>query len=71
LDESNKQSFVAGIAAKYGGRLRRFLKLNSSNASDVPDLAQEVFLRQLRVSNHADIRSPEAYLFTIATHVVQ
>jgi RNA polymerase sigma-70 factor (ECF subfamily) len=58
------------MAARYGSRLRRFLKLNVSNASEVPDLAQEVFMRLLRVRNHEDIRSPEAYLFTVASHVV-
>ena len=70
MAKEDKSSFVAGIAARYGGRLRRFLKLNLSNASDVPDLAQEVFMRLLRVRNHEDIRSPEAYLFTVASHVV-
>ena len=68
---AGKHSFVAGMAAKYSGRLRRFLRLNLANASDVPDLAQEVFMRLLRVRNHEDIRSPEAYLFTVASHVVQ
>jgi RNA polymerase sigma factor (sigma-70 family) len=67
----DKRTFVAGMAARYGERLRRFLKLNLSNASDVPDLAQEVFMRLMRVQNHEDIRSPEAYLFTVASHVVQ
>jgi RNA polymerase sigma-70 factor (ECF subfamily) len=40
------------------------------NAADVPDLAQEVFLRLLRVEGYENIRSPEAYLFTIASHVI-
>lgn len=71
MSGSDNQNFVAGMAAKYGGRLRRFLKLRLGNASDVPDLAQEVFLRLLRVPNHEEIRSPEAYLFTVASHVVQ
>jgi RNA polymerase sigma factor (sigma-70 family) len=71
LNAPDKQNFVAGLAAKYSSRLRRYLRLNLANASDVPDLAQEVFLRLLRVPNHQDIRSPEAYLFTIASHVVQ
>jgi RNA polymerase sigma factor (sigma-70 family) len=70
LTVPNNHRFVAGMAAKYGGRLRRFLKLRLPNASDVPDLAQEVFLRLMRVPNHEDIRSPEAYLFTVASHVV-
>jgi RNA polymerase sigma factor (sigma-70 family) len=71
LGTADKQTFVAGMAAKYGGRLRRFLKLNLANAADVPDLAQEVFMRLLRVQRYEEIRSPEAYLFTVASHVVQ
>jgi RNA polymerase sigma factor (sigma-70 family) len=40
------------------------------NPADAPDLAQEVFLRLLRVDRHDAIRSPEAYLFTVASHVI-
>ncbi len=40
------------------------------NVHDVPDLAQEVFLRLLRVERHETIRNPEAYLFTVASHVI-
>jgi RNA polymerase sigma factor (sigma-70 family) len=71
LSTADIQSFVASMASRYGTRLRRFLKLNLANASDVPDLAQEVFMRLLRVQNYEQIRSPEAYLFTVASHVVQ
>lgn len=66
----DRQSFVTAIATKYGQRLRRFLSGRLRNAADVPDLAQEVFLRLMRVDNHDAIRSPEAYLFTVASHVV-
>lgn len=59
------------MAVRYGTRLRRFLSLRLRNAADVPDLAQEVFLRLLRVDGYESIRSPEAYLFTIASHVIQ
>jgi RNA polymerase sigma-70 factor (ECF subfamily) len=37
----------------------------------VPDIIQEIFLRLLRVPDHEAIRSPEAYLFTVARHVAQ
>ena len=67
---SGNKNFVAIIAARYGTRLRRFLAVRLRNADDVPDLAQEVFLRLLRVEGYESIRSPEAYLFTIASHVV-
>jgi RNA polymerase sigma factor (sigma-70 family) len=67
---SGNRNFVAAIAARYGPRLRRFLAAHLRNADDVPDLAQEVFLRLLRVEGYESIRSPEAYLFTIASHVI-
>src|SRR5437868_447225 len=34
-------------------------------------MIQDVYLRMLRVPNSESIRSPEAYLFTVAQHVVQ
>jgi RNA polymerase sigma factor (sigma-70 family) len=60
-----------GLVASHGVKLRRFLLLRLRNAADVPDILQEVYLRMLRVPNVESIRSPEAYLFTVAQHVVQ
>jgi RNA polymerase sigma-70 factor (ECF subfamily) len=68
VDEKN--TFVASMATTYGRRIRRFLAARLRNASDVPDLAQEVFLRLLRVGSPETIRAPEAYLITIASHVI-
>jgi RNA polymerase sigma factor (sigma-70 family) len=65
------KGFVAEIAARYGRRLRRFLSVRLRNVHDVPDVAQEVFLRLLRVQQQDAIRNPEAYLFTVASHVLQ
>jgi len=39
-------------------------------SADVPDLIQEVFLRLLRVPDRETIRNPQAYLYTIAGHVL-
>jgi RNA polymerase sigma-70 factor (ECF subfamily) len=69
LAAETRKAFVAGLAAKYGERVRRFFATRTRNASDVPDLAQEVYLRLMRVEQHELIRSPEAYLFTVASHV--
>src|ERR1700735_1237266 len=65
-----QRNFVADVAAKHGQRLRRFLAARLRNTSDTADLAQEVFLRLLRVERFEQIRSPEAYLLTIASHVI-
>jgi RNA polymerase sigma-70 factor (ECF subfamily) len=64
-------AFVAELAAKHGRKLHRFLAARLRNVADVGDLAQEVYLRLLRVQRHDLIRSPEAYLLTIASHVLQ
>lgn len=70
MTEPDNRSSVAALADQYGRRLRRFLSRRLRNTADVPDLAQEVYLRLLRVEDHASIRSAEAYLFTVASHVV-
>jgi len=71
LPGCNAQSLVAGLVASHGLQLRRFLLARVRNVADVPDFIQEVYLRMLRVPNAESIRSPEAYLFTVAQHVVQ
>lgn len=65
------QALVAGLVASHGGQLRRFLFARVHNYADVSDLVQEVYLRMLRIPHTDSIRSPEAYLFTVAQHVVQ
>lgn len=70
MDANKRHTFVSDIASRYGRRLRRFFSLRLRNGADGPDLAQEVFLRLMRVEHHDTIRSPEAYLFTVASHVL-
>ena len=60
---------VTALVASHGAQLRRYLTSRVRNSVDIPDLVQEVFLRMLRIPNHDAIRSPEAYLFTVAQHV--
>jgi RNA polymerase sigma factor (sigma-70 family) len=71
LPLTDKQAFVADIEKQHGQRLRRFLASRlRSRVADVQDLAQEVYLRLLRIDHHETIRSSEAYLYTIAFHVL-
>jgi RNA polymerase sigma factor (sigma-70 family) len=71
LPAQDVQSMIDGLVASHGDQLRRFLLVRVRNVADVPDIAQEVYLRMLRVPNVDSIRSPEAYLFTVAQHVLQ
>ncbi len=70
MANTSNSRFVASLALRYGRGLRRYLSVHLRNANDVPDLAQEVYLRLLRVNHQEAIRNPEAYLFTVASHVL-
>jgi RNA polymerase sigma-70 factor (ECF subfamily) len=71
MADVDKQAFVADVARKHGARLRQFLASKLRHAQqDIPDLVQEVYLRLMRVQRHEAIRSPQAYLFTVAFHVL-
>jgi RNA polymerase sigma factor (sigma-70 family) len=71
LSDAGKQAFVDTLAREHGQRLKSFLAARLRQAvADVPDLVQEVYLRLLRVPRHESIRSPRAYLFTVALHVL-
>ena len=68
---NTSEDFVSDLATAHSAQLQRFLRARVRNASDIPDIIQEVFLRMLRIPNHEAIRSPEAYLFTVALHIAQ
>ena len=65
-----KRSFVAAIEKAHSVELRRFLVARLRNRADLPDLVQEIYLRVLRLKDHEAIRNPQAYLYTIASHVL-
>jgi RNA polymerase sigma-70 factor (ECF subfamily) len=65
------QTLVTNLVASHGAQLRRFLLARVRNLADVPDIVQEVYLRMLRIPHIESVRTPEAYLFTVAQHVVQ
>ena len=71
MPADDAQSLVAQLVTSHGWQLRRFLLARVRNADDVPDILQEVYLRMLRIPSVESVRSPEAYLFTVAQHVVQ
>jgi RNA polymerase sigma factor (sigma-70 family) len=65
------QSDLAQLAyQRYRGGLKRYLMRRLDRAQDAQDLAQEVYLRLLRVDAAELVRQPRAYMFRIASHVV-
>lgn len=70
MSNQSKREFLAAVEHAHGRRLRRFFSARMRNAADIPDLVQEVFLRLLRIEHHEAIRNPQAYLYTVASHVL-
>jgi transmembrane sensor len=69
LSSETGKAFITALVRSQGDPLRRFLQRRVKLSADVPDLVQEIYLRMLRIPDHEAIRSPEAYLFTVAQHV--
>jgi RNA polymerase sigma-70 factor (ECF subfamily) len=72
MSDPVSRAFVTDMEHAHGRQLRRFLASRLKNAvADTPDLIQEIFLRLLRIKDLEAIRSPQAYLFTVASHVLR
>ncbi|HEV2227390.1 MAG TPA: RNA polymerase sigma factor [Steroidobacteraceae bacterium] len=66
-----KPSLVERLFAEHRGALQAFIRRRIRSKADVPDLAQEVYLRMLRISNQDAIRNPVLYLYTVANNLVK
>jgi RNA polymerase sigma factor (sigma-70 family) len=61
---------LIGWRERWNRSLLRFISRRVRGAVDVEDLAQETYLRLLRARDLGDVQSPEAYLLTVASHVL-
>lgn len=61
---------VEGLANDYGLDLIRFISKRVRTVADARDLAQEAYVRLLRMQRKDLIRHPRAYLYRIAANVL-
>jgi RNA polymerase sigma factor (sigma-70 family) len=66
-----KKSLVERLFGEHGGALRAFLYRRVRSHPDAAELAQEVFVRMMRVPDMTVIRNPEAYLFAVAGNLAK
>ncbi len=66
-----KPSLVERLFADHGSALRTFFLRRIRTKADAVDLAQEVYVRMLRVSDQDAIRNPIHYLYTVANNLVK
>jgi RNA polymerase sigma-70 factor (ECF subfamily) len=67
----SRRRFIERLFAEHGRALQAYLYRRLKTKSDAPDLAQEVYLRMLRVSDLEAIRNPQHYLYTVASNLVK
>jgi RNA polymerase sigma factor (sigma-70 family) len=66
-----KTGLVEKLFAEHRRALQAFFYRRIRTKSDAADLAQEVYVRMLRVSDADAIRNPELYLYTVASNLVK
>jgi RNA polymerase sigma factor (sigma-70 family) len=67
----SRTEFVERLFARHRDALQAFFYRRIRTKSDAADLAQEVYLRMLRVTDTDDIRSPAAYLYAVAGNLLK
>jgi RNA polymerase sigma factor (sigma-70 family) len=66
-----KKTLVERLFTEHGGALQAFLYRRVRRHPEAAELAQEVYLRMLRVADMSAIRNPEAYLYTVASNLAK
>lgn len=66
----NNNMLIRNWYDKYQDNLMGFIGKSTKQLADLQDISQEIYLRMLRVKNPELIIYPKAYLFKIATHVL-
>jgi|GEM_PF-1349200 len=71
-DPSPKASakFVKEVALAYGSELHRYLVKRLRAGEEAEDMAQEVYLRLLRLQRSDLVRQPAAYVYFLAAQVL-
>lgn len=63
-------SFALSVYQRYRDELRRYLARRIPHSQDVDDVAQEVYLRLLRVDPRRNLEEPLKYLYVVASHAL-
>jgi RNA polymerase sigma-70 factor (ECF subfamily) len=66
-----KKTLVERLFSEHGGALQAFLFRRVRKHPDAAELAQEVYVRMLRVPDMESVRNPEAYLYTVASNLAK
>ncbi len=68
--QSDQSGAFIEVFRSHRGRLYQFLRRRLANEDDARELAQETYLRLLRVTRNELIKDPQAYLYRVARNLV-
>lgn len=68
--EKRVSTFATSTFGRYRRELHRYLMRRLRQPQDVDDLAQEVYIRLIRLDDEKCVLKPLAYLYGIASHVL-
>jgi RNA polymerase sigma factor (sigma-70 family) len=66
-----KKALIERLFAAHRGALQAFFYRRVRQRADATDLAQEVYVRMLRIRDPDSIRDVQAYLFTVASNLAR
>jgi RNA polymerase sigma-70 factor (ECF subfamily) len=66
-----RPSLIERLYAEHRVALQSFFRRRVRSQTHAADLAQEVYLRMLRVQDPSAIRNPAVYLFTVARNLLK
>jgi RNA polymerase sigma-70 factor (ECF subfamily) len=69
--DSTKNALIERLFGEHRARLGRFLGRRVRRQSEIDELVQEVYFRMLRAPDVETLRSPEAYLYTVASNLAR
>lgn len=69
-ERTTNETLLMGWRKRWNQSLLRFIGCRVRVAVDIEDVAQETYLRLLRVRDLAGVRNPQGYLLRVASHVV-
>lgn len=70
-DAKRKPSPWAGALEQFRAGLQHYLLRRLQHADNAEELAQEVYLRLLRVVDPTRVKSPQAYMYRVAINALQ
>jgi len=66
-----QKTLIQKLFLEHGQALRGFIRRRVQSKAEAADLAQEVYLRILRVKEPEAIRNPEGYLYGVASNLIR